>query len=233
MTRNLRFLGSGILGLASLAASAGPPGTVPPTAPASATTATLPLGTQPTVAAPSGATAMVPQLTTAPADGDLHVSMIVNVNVSGLSPFVTQAGLECVAALANHDQLVVEASAINAGTLVSADLASSVTPLVWGFTFSLPIQGGLYRGAQSALFVVPAWRFRAPPNSGPEFYPNPALLFACALMLTGNLNGASNTSVAELHAGAARLPTPETFYWISSGSAMFAVTQDITLKPLT
>ena len=231
MTRNLRFLGSGILGLASLAASAGPPGTVPPTAPASATTATLPLGTQPTVAAPSGATAMVPQLT-APADGNLHVSVSVNVNLSGLSPFATAAALACTA-LINEDGLVTSwASQVNANTgiIVSEifDTTSVIRNRVWNQTFNLPLRGGLYRGVQTAAFAVSSGALGFQSNGFQAFH-KPALLFGCYLQV-GN---GSTMSAARLHTSGPELATTVNFDDISEGSTMFAVTQDITLKPLT
>jgi len=248
MTRNFRLLGSGILGLASLTASAGPPGTVPPPTPASGATATVPLGTRPTVAAPSGATATVSQLA-APPDGNLHVSVSVNVNVS-LNPLATGAALLCVALVDEHNTVTGWAVNINSGfspsdtsfqaLFVHTGGIATNSVQVWNQTLSLPLRGGMYHGVQSVAFVVPAQELHEHHRPNMPLH-NPALLFTCALQVTGpGMSGPPETTFAVVQMGGPQLATPANLGWVSGGTnapdgsaVMFAVAQDVILKPLT
>ena len=209
MTRQARFLFAAGLSIAALGAAA---------APAVAPAPQIPV-------APSTV-----QLTQTP-DGSLHVTLSLNVKLTGINPFATSAALACTGAVQSHNSVAAVVAAANGGTLTDPLFqawftASNTGPVAWNQSFPLPLSHGSYQGTQAASFTVPASRFLD--QSHQHAIPSPALFVGCSLQL----GDGTRTTLATLAPGyAGQQATDANFSYIASGSNVVAVMQDVTLKP--
>ncbi|HYM28210.1 MAG TPA: hypothetical protein VET66_08670 [Steroidobacteraceae bacterium] len=207
MTRQARFLYAVGLSIAALGAAAAP-AVVPPQLPVAPSTL---------------------QLTSTP-DGDLHVTLNLNVKLTGISPLATSAVLACTGAVQPHNSVAAVVAAANGGTL-SEQLfqawftASNTGPVAWNQSLPLTLSRGSYQGTQAVSFTVPARRLE---DQTHHAIPSPALFVGCSLQLSDG----THTTLANLVPGATGQPaTALNWNWIASGSNVVAVMQDVTFKP--
>ena len=170
------------------------------------------------------------QLTSTP-DGDLHVTLNLNVKLTGISPLATSAALACTSAIQPHNSVAAVVAAANGGTL-SEQLyqawftASNTGPVAWNQSFPLTLSRGGYQGTQAVSFTVPARRFLDQTHQ--HTMPSPALFVGCSLQLSDG----THTTLANLVPGATgQQATPTNWNWIASGSNVVAVMQDVSFKP--
>ena len=207
MTRQARFLCAVGLSIAALGAAA---------APAVAPAPQIPVA-PPTV-----------QLTPTP-DGDLHVTLSLNVKLTGINPFAT-AALLCTGAVQPHNSVAAVVAAANGGTLSqqlfqSWFTASNTGPVAWNQNIPLPLSRGSYQGTQAVSFTVPARRLEDPTHHA---IPSPALFVGCSLQLSDG----TRTALANLVPGVTgQEATTANWNWIASGTNVVAVMQDVTFKP--
>jgi len=169
------------------------------------------------------------QLTSTP-DGDLHVTLSLNVKLTGISPLATSAALACTGLVQPHNSVAAVVAAANGGTL-SEQLfqawftASNTGPVAWNQSLPLTLSRGSYQGTQAVSFTVPARRLE---DQTHHAMPSPALFVGCSLQLSDG----TRTALANLVPGATGQPaTALNWNWIASGSNVVAVMQDVTFKP--
>lgn len=166
------------------------------------------------------------QLTSTP-DGNLHVTLNLNVKLSGISPLATSAALVCSGAVQTHNSVAAVVSAANGGALTDQLYQTWFTaPQAWNQTFPLTLSHGSYQGAQAVSFTVPSSRFLDQTHQ--HTIPSPALFVGCSLQLSDG----THTKLATLAPGTAgEQATDSNFSYIASGSNVVAVMQDVTFKP--
>ena len=186
-------------------------------------------------AAPSAAPPQLPvapstvQLTSTP-DGNLHVTLNLNVKLTGISPFAT-AALLCNGAVEPHNTVAAVVSAASGGSLTDQMYqtwftGSNLAGQAWNQTFPLTLSHGSYQGTQAVSFVVPASRFLDQTHQ--HTISSPALFVGCSLQLSDG----THTKLATLAPGTAgQQASDANFSYIASGSNVVAVMQDVTFKP--
>jgi len=169
------------------------------------------------------------QLTSTP-DGDLHVTLNLNIKLTGISPLAASAALACTGAVQPHNSVATVVAAANGGTL-SQQLyqawftASNTGPVAWNQSFPLALSHGSYQGTQAVSFTVPARRLE---DQTHHAMPSPALFVGCSLQLSDG----THSTLATLAPGTAGQPaTDSNWSYIASGSNVVAVMQDVTFKP--